>query len=462
MIGRLLPDTVVSRAVAILIAALLAVHVIGYFAYRAGVGLVAGTAQDRALAERIVSIKRAVATIPDEGERDKTAHALSSASLEVHWSRISLVRNVTPLTDRASATAARLKELVPDLEAESFRIAFADDGAVGSSDADRHMLLISVRLDDQSWVNFSAAQLGTVVRMDLRVMIFALCIGIVIVAIAGLLLRWATRPLSDLALAAERFSLDSKPEPLSEGGPQEVRRAAKAFNTMRDRIQNLVGERTQALAAVSHDLRTPITRVRLRSEAIDDDATRELIDQDLAEMESMIEQTLEFLRVGDSGEARRLVDLASIANTIVDDAQDAGREAVFSGIASLPVKGQPVALKRALGNIIGNALKYASRVEVEARVADGSALIVVRDDGPGIPVNRIESVFEPFVRLEGSRNKETGGVGLGLTIARSIVAAHRGDVVLRNRPEGGLEAIVSLPSPAGIAFGTDDAGTIAH
>jgi signal transduction histidine kinase len=446
MNSRFLPDTVVTRSVAILIAALLAVHVIGYWAYRVGLDSVAGSAQDRALAERIVSIKRAVASMADTAERDRTAHALSSASLEVHWSRISLVLNTTPLTERAAATAARLKELVPDLESESFRIAFADDGVTGTSEADKHMLLVSVRLDDQSWVNFSAPRLGTVPTIDASVMILALCFGIVIIVMAALLLRWVTRPLRDLAHAAERFRIDTKPEPVSEDGPQEVRRAARAFNAMRSRIQTLVGERTQALAAVSHDLRTPITRVRLRTDMIDDEQTRQLIDADLREMETMIDQTLEFLRIGDSGEARRLVNIASIAETLVDDAVDAGREASFSGLDSIAVAGQPIALKRAISNVVGNALKYALRVEVEVRATNDGARIIVRDDGPGIPADKVESVFSPFVRLEASRNKETGGVGLGLTIARSIIRSHGGDIVLASHSSGGLEAVIFIPT----------------
>jgi signal transduction histidine kinase len=442
---RLLPDTVVARSVAILIAALLAVQVIGYVAYRAGVALVAERAQDRALAERIVSIKRAIAAIPDEGERDKTAHALSSASLEVHWSRVSLVLSPTPLTARAAATAASLRDLASDLEAQSFRIAFADDGTTGNGEADRHLLLVSVRLDDQSFVNFSAARFGTVSALDPRLLALAAGLGLVIVLVAGLLLRRVTRPLSELAQAAERFSLDTKPKQLAEHGPQEVRRAAKAFNTMRGRIQSLVGERTQALAAVSHDLRTPITRVRLRSEAIDDPSTRSSINADLQEMELMIEQTLEFLRVGDSGETNRLIDLASIVQTLVTDAQDAGQKASFSGLGSLTVMGQPLALKRAIGNLIGNGLKYGTQVEVVAKASDGKAEITIRDDGPGISPDRIESAFGPFVRLEESRNSATGGVGLGLTIARSIFRAHGGDVVLINLATGGLSALVTLP-----------------
>ncbi len=447
MFKRLVPDTVVTRAVAILVAALVAVHLLGYWAYRVGTTAVADNARDRALAERLVSIKRAVGSIPDTAERDRAAHALSSSSLEVHWSQISLVLAHAPLTERAKATADRLKELVPDLAAEAFRIGFADDGAIASGEAEsyRHMLLISMRLDDQSWVNFSTPRLGTVHPLDPAMLALTICLAVVIVVIAALLLSWVTRPLRDLALAAERFSLDRKPEPLDESGPQEVRRAARAFNMMRQRIQKLVGERTQALAAVSHDLRTPITRVRLRSEFLDDIQTRELIEGDLLEMENMIDSTLEFLKSGESSEARRLLNLSSIAETCVDEAKDAGRDIAFSGKESLSVEGQHLALKRVVSNLIGNALKYATAVRVEARRDDRFAELVVLDDGPGIPPDRLESVFDPFVRIETSRSKETGGVGLGLTIARSIARAHQGDIILANRPEGGLSAILRLP-----------------
>lgn len=448
MIRRWLPDTVVTRAVAILIAALLAAHVIGYWTYKVGVDYVAGNTQDRALAERIVSIKRAISNLPGTSDRDRASHALSSASLEVHWSRISLVLSNAPLTERAAATAARLKELVPDLQAESFRIGFADDGATGETDAYKHMLLISVRLEDQSWVNFSAARVGAAAALEPRVIVLTVCFAIVVIIIAALLLSWVTRPLRNLADAAERFGIDTKPEPLAEDGPQEVRRAATAFNAMRERIRSLVSDRTQALAAVSHDLRTPITRVRLRSELIDDSATRELIDGDLAEMETMIDSTLEFLRAGESGEARRLVNLASIAETLVDDAIDAGRKAEFSGPESVVVNGQPIAIKRAIGNLVGNALKYGESVVVSVHPGAGLAEVVVADDGPGIREDKLDSVFEPFVRGEDSRNRETGGVGLGLTIARSIARAHGGDVTLRNRDGGGLVATMTLAGPA--------------
>lgn len=447
MMRRLLPDTVVTRAVAILVTALVAVHLLGFWAYRVGVSAVAESARDRALAERLVSIKRAIANIPDLAERDRAAHALSSSSLEVHWSRISLVLANAPLTERANATAQKLKEMVPDLAAESFRIGFADDGAIASGEAEsyRHTLLISMRLDDQSWVNFSAPRLGTVQPFDRAMLALTICLAVVIIVIAALLLAWVTRPLRDLAVAAERFSLDGKPEPLDESGPSEVRRAARAFNTMRERIRKLVGERTQALAAVSHDLRTPITRVRLRSELLEDGQTRDLIEADLVEMEDMIDSTLEYLKSGESTEARRLLNLSSIAETCVDEAKDAGRDIEFSGAESLSVEGQHLALKRVVNNLIGNALKYAKTIRVQALSVAGFAELVICDDGPGIPEEKLEHVFDPFVRIEASRSRETGGVGLGLTIARSIARAHHGDIILANRPDGGLSVTLRLP-----------------
>ncbi len=448
ILRRIIPDTVVTRAVAILVAALIAVHFVGYWAYRAGTSAVAENARDSALAERLVSIKRAITTIPNAVERDKAAHALSSSSLEVHWSQISLVLANSPLTDRTSATAARLKELVPDLASESFRIGFADDGAISSGETEsyRHMLLISMRLEDQSWVNFSTPRLGTVQSLDPALLALMICLAVVIMVISALLLVWVTRPLRDLAVAAERFDLDRKHDALDESGPSEVRRAARAFNAMRERILKLVGERTQALAAVSHDLRTPITRVRLRSELLGDASTREMIDADLQEMEGMIDSTLEFLRSGESTEPKRLINLSSIAETCVDDAADAGRTVTFAGMETLTVEGQHLALKRVVSNLIGNALKYATTVRVEARRDERFAELVIVDDGPGIPTGKLDSVFDPFVRIEISRSKETGGVGLGLTIARTIARAHQGDIILSNQSGGGLCAVLRLPN----------------
>ena len=430
----------------ILVAALLAFHLLGFWAYRVGFESLAMAARDRGLAEHIVSVKRAIASTLDAPERDRVAHDLSSASLEVHWSNVSLVLGNAPTTERAQIMEARLKELAPELAAESFRVGFADDGALGSGNADayRHMMLVSVRLTDGSWVNFSSSALGATQHIEWSVVAVTICFGVGIVVFALLLLRWATRPLRDLAIAAERFSLDQTPQPLPENGPIEVRRAARAFNTMRERIQRLVTERMQAMAAVSHDLRTPITRLRLRSELLDDDATRDLIDADLGEMEAMIDSTLEYLRGGVSSEVIRPIDLASVIETIVDEHIDQGHRVSLTGLASAPVLGRVLSLKRAFSNIISNAIKYGETASVAIAESGDQIVITVEDEGPGIPQSDMERVFQPFVRLEESRGRETGGTGLGLTIAASVIQTHGGHIKLTNRAAGGLCVTIAL------------------
>ncbi|MGO4175441.1 ATP-binding protein [Bosea sp. TAF32] len=351
---------------------------------------------------------------------------------------------------------ARLKTLAPELAAESFRVGFADDGALGAGEADayRHMMLVSVRLDDGSWVNFSSSTLGVSQHADWSVVAATICFGVGIVVVALLLLRWATRPLKDLALAAERFSLDLAPQPLSERGPAEVRHAARAFNTMRERIQRLVAERMQAMAAVSHDLRTPITRLRLRSELLEDDSTRELVDADLGEMEAMIDSTLEYLRGGVSSEAMRLIDLVSVIETIVDEHLDQRHGASLTGLTSAPVLGRFLSLKRAFSNIIDNAIKYGTAAQVTVTEIGDNLVVTVEDEGPGIPEADRERVFHPFVRLEESRGRETGGTGLGLTIAASVIRTHDGDINLANRASGGLRVTITLSKakPHGARF----------
>ncbi|RYI99163.1 MAG: HAMP domain-containing protein [Acetobacteraceae bacterium] len=273
---------------------------------------------------------------------------------------------------------------------------------------------------------------------------------------AGLLILWAvrrlTRPVRALAEAAERLGRDVNAPPMPEAGPTEVAKAAHAFNTMAERIRRFVGDRTQMLAAIGHDLRTPITRLRLRAEFMDDDEQRRKMLSDLDEMEAMVAATLAFARDDSAGEPTAPLDLAALCRTVLDEAADARpdlAEAIgYEGPERLVVQARPVALKRALANLIGNALAYggAARLVLTAPEAPGRPVrLAVEDNGPGIPPESLEAVFQPFRRLEASRNRETGGTGLGLPIARNILRAHGGDVVLRNRPGGGLVALANLP-----------------
>jgi signal transduction histidine kinase len=203
------------------------------------------------------------------------------------------------------------------------------------------------------------------------------------------------------------------------------------------------------LAAISHDLRTPITRLRLRAEFLEDDEQRAKMLADLAEMEAMIAATLTFARDDAANEPAGAVDLASLARTVLDEAGDAAPERaaaiLYEGPEHLVLQLRPVAMKRALANLVGNALKYGDAARLRLEQRDRGAVLTVDDDGPGIPETEQEAVFQPFHRVEASRNRETGGTGLGLTIARSILRAHGGEVTLANREGGGLRVVARLP-----------------
>lgn len=312
-------------------------------------------------------------------------------------------------------------------------------------------MLVSFRFPDIGWLNLRVEMLPPR-PWHSETFLFAFAL---MTLTAAALTLWAvrrlTRPVRDLAAAAERLGRDVNAPPLPEGGPAEVATAARAFNTMAERIRRFVGDRTQMVAAIGHDLKTPITRLKLRAELLDDDEQRRKILADLEEMEAMIGATLAFARDDAAAEPSVMVDLAALCRTVLDEAADAAPELAeaitYDGPEHLTVRARPVALKRALANLVGNALAYgaAARLTLVPAVT-GQLRIVIEDDGPGVPDHELEGVFQPFRRLETSRNRETGGTGLGLPIARNILRAHGGDVVLRNRPKGGLAAQVSLPA----------------
>jgi signal transduction histidine kinase len=228
-----------------------------------------------------------------------------------------------------------------------------------------------------------------------------------------------------------------------------VAQAAAAFNTMQARIRRFVDDRTAMLAAIGHDLRTPITRMRLRAEFVEDEGLRAKMLADLAEMEAMVAATLAFARDDAAAETAVPLDLAALVRTVADEANDlAGGEVVtVAGPSHLTLRARPVALKRALANLVGNAVAYAGSCRVTLGQPEaGTVRITIEDDGPGIPEAELERVFQPFHRVERSRSRETGGAGLGLPIARTILRGHGGDVTLANRRGGGLVATVTLPA----------------
>lgn len=313
-----------------------------------------------------------------------------------------------------------------------------------------HLVAIGMQMPDGEWLNVTA-QLQPL--RPWQSSDFLVPFVLMTIAAAGLTL-WAVRrltePVRTLAAAAEALGRDVNAAPLPENGPTEVAVAAVAFNTMAARIRRFVEDRTELLSAIGHDLRTPITRLKLRAEFVEDDEQRGKILADLEELEAMVSATLAFGRDARTTEPVSHLDLAELLRTILDEAGDASPDVLdklnYEGPAHVTVQARSLSLKRVFVNLVANAVNYGGSARVRLVNRDPRmVVVVVEDDGPGIPPSELDRVFEPFHRGEPSRNRETGGVGLGLPIARNIMRAHGGDVVIANRPSGGAKATVTLP-----------------
>jgi signal transduction histidine kinase len=279
--------------------------------------------------------------------------------------------------------------------------------------------------------------------------LLTIMLGIVLYAMT----RTITRPLGDLAAAADAVGRGTTVPPLKERGARELKRATHAFNAMQDRLKRYLDSRTRVLAAMSHDLRTPITRLRLRVESIEDETLRARCVEDLDEMTRMVRGALSVFRGLNDEEPAVPVDVDTLLQELQRRYAEVNADVAIEGRATAPVQGKPLALKRCLGNLVDNALQYGERATVAVSDTADELTIRVLDDGPGIPEAEIERVFEPFYRLESSRNRATGGTGLGLSIARDVAQAHGGSLTLANRSGGGLEAKLVLPRLQSVTIG---------
>jgi len=311
-------------------------------------------------------------------------------------------------------------------------------------------LIVSVKLADGSLLT---ARLRGQFRMPAQTLssnasmmagaLFVLVIGVGI--LTWISVRIATRPLSNLSAAARALGEDPERPPLEPAGPTEVIQATEAFNQMQRRITAHMHERTRILAAISHDLQTPITRLRLRAEMIDDETLQTRIQSDLDAMQSLIREGLDYARSMEVSAPAQSIDLNGLLAALCGDATDMGMEVSVTGQASTPFTGHPIALRRALWNLIENGVKFGKTVDIALSETQDTFHILIRDHGSGLPPEEIERVFEPFYRTESSRNRETGGTGLGLAITRNLLHVQRGNIRLENHPEGGLLATVTLP-----------------
>ena len=256
--------------------------------------------------------------------------------------------------------------------------------------------------------------------------------------------RALSAPIRRFSEAAKRLGTDPYAPALERNGPAEMLAAIDSFNAMQGRVTRLLQERSQMVAAIAHDLRTPLTRLAFRLDGLDS-PLKEKVESDIQQMTLMISATLDFVRDRSLGGTRERLDLRLLVESVVDDQSDVGHDVTIDGVETAPLHGDPVALRRAFANLVDNAVKYGERARVHLRVLEGNCVVDIDDDGPGIPEGLQERVFEPFFRAERSRNRATGGIGLGLTTVRSVIVDHGGTVMLRNRKDGGLRVVVMLP-----------------
>jgi signal transduction histidine kinase len=318
------------------------------------------------------------------------------------------------------------------------------------SDGDKpHIRTLGVEMNvpysDQHWLAVETA-VEIPDPQNRSIALLFLISSLVVGAVAFVAVRTQTKSLRRLADASERFGRGEAVQPLPESGPSEVVAATHAFNTMQERLSSFLKDRLRLLASVSHDLRTPLTSLRLKAELLDDETARDSLVVTIEELIVICEATLAFTRAEAGGEATAEVDLGRLVRDACDEFTAQGEVLDTAQLKSIPYCCRPVALKRAVRNLVQNALRYGGNARVSTEKRLDNVIICIDDDGPGIDLTKMEDVFQPFVRLEESRNSETGGVGLGLAITRSIIKAHGGSVILSNRREGGLRAEIQLPA----------------
>ncbi len=443
---RWIPDTIATRTLLVLILGLTLSHAISvglYITDRTSALMFSGGEH---IGERIATIDRLIRNAP-EAERQRLIELADDPRLRITRTRDSAVDEQP--TDGWQADTLR-NALVAHLKnsgERDFRLRHMAGMAPGHmGGAAVETMMVSLPLPDKTWLNITAPVETPEPFWSLR---FGLSMAVMLAAVAmlsALVVHHLTRPLATFARAAQRLGVDVKAPPLPERGPAEVRQVTRAFNEMQERIRRFVDDRTQMIAAISHDLGTPITRLRLRAEFVDDDEQRRKMLADLDDMEKMVFSALSFARDDASQEPQATVDFRTLLQRVCDDSSDAGNLVTLEADEdTVPYDCRPVAMRRALNNLIDNAVKYGSRAHVSLREGPDSVLVTIDDDGPGIPDDRREDVFKPFQRLEQSRSRDTGGTGLGLTVARTIVRGHGGDITLSNRRTGGLRVEIRLP-----------------
>lgn len=396
----------------------------------------------RRLAEHLVIVHRLVDERP-ASERPAIARYLSTDRYKVHWQRSAPGRHML------SAELRQMRDQVVDWEPS---LASAGLQLQLASPVSNDKVAGQIILADGSWVHFKMYGLETGWALKFNRIMLALIPAIAFAVLGGLLVRQTLRPLRSLGHAIESMGQGERIV-VREEGSNEVRRLIRAFNQMQDQISRMIADRTQALAAVSHDLRTPLARLQLRLDGSADTDLRDASGRDISEMEEMIASVLAYLGGDTESEAPVWIDLAVLVATLVDDMTDHGHRITYQGPDHLVATLRPNSFRRAVGNLIENAVHYGDDVQVSLASQPDGIRLRVEDDGPGIPAESLSEVLQPFVRLDAARSRNTKGLGLGLAIVSQMVEREAGTLLLSNRARGGLCAEIILPQspPAGPA-----------
>lgn len=387
------------------------------------------------LAEHLVVARKLLDEWP-QAQRARIARELQTDRYRIGWTATE--PDHSAFRPQLGSMQGQIVAWEPDLARSALRLrlpALRQDGST---------VLGDLRLADGSWMTFQMRDVASALDPSYDRILRALLPAILLAVLSTLLIRSTLRPLNVLIRASRQVGLGQR-APVAEEGSAEIRSLIHAFNEMQDRIHELIDGRTQALAAVGHDLRTPLARLQLRLEEVRDATLRAELGQDVGEMSEMLGSLLAFFGGRSDPEKPALTDLAVLVATAVDNAADRGLDATYDGPDHLEMRLRGSAMRRAVSNLIENALHYGEGAAVRIEAATGAVRIVVEDDGPGIPEDRIQDVLTPFVRLDEARARNTKGMGLGLAIVASAVAAEGGTLTLANRPEGGLAATITLP-----------------
>jgi len=452
----LLPKTLAGQTTLVLLTGLMFSHLISMLIYSSDRINTLNQMSRHHIAQRVVSVSHLLNKIP-AANRAFIATSLSEPSF-----RISLTTANRLNSSKTNAQSLEIKRFLTDtfkpdtigpifVQIQNDRptnsVLHTGVAATLTVEPSPHQIIkVTAQLRDKQWLNIASSMPESPPFWSRQAIFSISLMGLLIVILTVWVVRRLTTPLRDFAHAAERLGKDVHAPSLPVSGVVELQQAAQAFNKMQGRLQRLIDNRTRMLAAISHDLRTPITLLRLRSEVIEDTEERNKSIATLDEMESMIASTLQLASEDAKTEPNKIVDISALLESICIDLDDRGLVVERELPDRLLYKCRSTSLKRAFSNIIENAFKFAGNARVQMTQKIAAIEVIIEDDGPGIPATKLHEVFSPFYRIEPSRNQQTGGAGLGLSISQSIIHAHGGEIVLSNHQPNGLRVQITLPT----------------